>query len=667
MRRALALCFLGAVLVACDDGGDPAAQPDASGSEDAATPDSTDDAGTTPDATTDGSTEEVDASPPIAWCEGDTAYRWDPVAGEDLETFPDDFHTLDAPDSPTGLRLHYTEANAPWIPDMPDLLRGSFQDMNLLSGFGRNAGAVLRFTAPLAEVPTGAEASVTSDALMLLDLETEPPTRVPYEAWLNEDAKNIVLWPLRPFRPGTRHAVVATTGLLDAEGGCVSPSPALRDVLTGQAADPALERLEGRYADLLERTGLDAADISAATVFTTHADLGVVLEAAADVKTRDYAWTAPPTCEDEGDRIRCEGTFEAFDYRDGRHVETPTPEAPWELPVSVWLPAEGEGPFPVVLAGHGINGRRGHGKTVAGMVVPDGFAVVAADAMEHGDHPSNAPEEDDELDAMKFLGLSLESLTVDALALRGNFNQTLLDRLQVVELIRDAPDVDGDGEPDLDVSRLGYHGTSLGGMMGPPLLAATDDVDAAVLTVAGGRLLVFATDTEQVKQFEDLIINLVGSRALFERLLVVGQTVVDAADPATFGAHVLTDRRVEGNVPDVLFPVAIEDETVPPAAGKALARAMGIPHVGEVLDEVALLPRDTLPVEANVDGSGTTAGFFQYDRVGGGSGATAATHDNTPFSPECRLQSRHFFRTWLDTGTAELLDPYEELSTPPLP
>ncbi len=661
MGRAATLWVLGAILVGCGDVGETADLGDASGPVDAAgDSDPTSDVGADAEA-------DTKTPPVVAWCEGTTSYRWDPGAGLDLETFPDDFFTVDAPDSPTGLRLRFAQANAPWIPDMPDLLRGAFDDLNALSGFGRNAGAVLRFTAPIAEVPTGADASVTSDALMLLDLDTQPPTRVPYEASLGDDGRDLVLWPLRPFRPGARHALVATTALAAADGGCVAPSAALRAVLTGQADDPALERLQGRYADLLASTGLEPAEISAAAVFTTHSDLDVIYDAAADVRTRDYAWLAPPTCEKQGDRYRCEGSFTAYDYRDGRHIATPTPSAPWELPVSVWLPAEGEGPFPVVLAAHGIGHHRGYGAAVASLLVPEGFAVVAADAMEHGDHPTNEPDQR-ELDSMKFLGLNLEALAVDALALRGNFNQTLLDRLQLIELIRQAPDVDGDGAPDLDVTRLAYHGTSLGGMMGAPLLAASDDIGAAVLTVAGGRLLVFATDTAPVKAFKDLLIGLVGSEALFERLLVVAQTVVDAADPATFGAHVLSDRRVGTDPPDLLFPVAIADETVPPAAGKALARALGIPHVGVVRDPVALLPLEpALPTSANIASGASTAGFFQYDRVGGPDASTPATHDNTPFSPECQLQSRHFLSTWLDTGTAELLDPYDVLATPSLP
>jgi hypothetical protein len=44
-----------------------------------------------------------------------------------------------------------------------------------------------------------------------------------------------------------------------------------------------------------------------------------------------------------------------------------------------------------------------------------------------------------------------------------------------------------------------------------------------------------------------------------------------------------------------------------------------------------------------------------------------AEHDNLAKSTEGLLQATHFLQTWVDTGLAEIIDPYAVLETPPLP
>jgi hypothetical protein len=318
-----------------------------------------------------------------------------------------------------------------------------------------------------------------------------------------------------------------------------------------------------------------------------------------------------------------------------------------------------------LIYAHGIGAARDGGRHFAARFCPDGWAVVATDAMRHGAHPTADPDSQPSLD---FLGINIQQVRIDALALRGNFNQTNLDRLQLIELIRDAPDVDGDGEPDLDIDRVAYWGISLGGMLGGGLLALGNDVGAGILSVAGGGLLLFITDTAQVAQLRPVIITLFGGEDVFDRMMPVAQTLVDAADPASWGPYVLDDRfGGADSTPNVLFPVAVEDETVPPASGRALARAMDITHVKPVLTEVRLLHVAGAPVSDNA-ANGTTAGYFQFDRVSNGAGRVArATHDNTSLSREGELQGRRFLETWLGDGPAEIIDPYAELDTPPLP
>jgi dienelactone hydrolase len=463
--------------------------------------------------------------------------------------------------------------------------------------------------------------------------------------------------------------LVVTNSVLSLEGDCVSPSFAIQELLTGSTTASELTRLEPRYRTLLSSTGIAPDIISAATVFTTHRDLDMLVEVAQDVRERTFDWLAPPLCEDEGGILHCEGVFEAYDYRrDGRYIEDSEVDAQdiWILPVSVWLPLDGEGPFPTILYAHGINDQRGSGEYLAEIVVPEGFAVIASDALEHNDHPTHT-EDDISMDSLRFLGIDTQSFSLDALTLRGNFNQTTVDRLQLIELMRAHPDVDGDGQADLDIDHLAYYGISMGGMLGSSMTALSDDFGAAVFSVAGGGLLTFVTDNEQVAPAVPLLMDLMGGEAVFERLLIIAQAVIDAADPATFAPFVVQDRLL-GEPIHVLFPVAIKDDTVPPSTARILARGLGLPQVQPVIEPVALLTLSgSGPVHGNMRDGLVTGGHFQYDRVSSDDGPVEATHDNLSLSEESSTQFIHFLQSWIEDGVPEIIDPYEALQTLPLP
>lgn len=69
---------------------------------------------------------------------------------------------------------------------------------------------------------------------------------------------------------------------------------------------------------------------------------------------------------------------------------------------------------------------------------------------------------------------------------RDGFRQTVADLMQLVRTIQVGMDVDDDGVPDVDPSRIYYFGQSLGGMYGASLLALEPGIQAAVLNVPGG-------------------------------------------------------------------------------------------------------------------------------------------------------------------------------------
>ncbi len=610
---------------------------------------------------------EPEAEPEPAtsiFCEGATAQKYDPFASLEVELFPDDALTRDDPESPTGLRLDLDPEKVPWVDRIPPLFGQSVRDMSQLSGFGNNGALVMRFTAPIEPLPTGAAASTESEVAMLFDLESDPPLRVPFEVTYAEDGATAIIQPMRPMRPGARHGFVITAEHKAVDGDCVAPSPALQGLLTGETEDARLQRVMPGYARLLEVAGIDPGAVSAATVFTTHREHDVYAAINADIQARDYAWDAPVECEVTERWRRCEGTFTAWDYRDDLAISTPTPKAPWTLNVSLWLPLDPEGPVATLFVGHGLGSGRSQAGQLADLWTEDGYAIVAMDAMRHEDHPTSVGGDGSDT-ALSFLGLNLTGLNANGRQLTGNFNQTVLDRLQGLRLIRQNPDVDADGVVDLDVDRIGYYGVSLGGLLGPGLATLDPELDMAVWQVPGGLLSKFITASGDLESFMPILANLVGGEDRFARLIPLLQAAIDSADPATWAPSILTERIGGGGPIDLLVACSTGDNVVPAPTGVYLARALGVSHVGQVVFGDDLLPQVPAPVKGNVYGGVSTAGYTQFDRVTNEE-LEFSEHGNMPLSLEAQHQARAFVEPWAEGRDPQIIDPYAELGTPPL-
>jgi len=632
---ALTLC------VACSGGDDRPAEVEVDA---APTPDAAPapDAAPTPDAA-------PDAAPTA--CEGSVAHRWDPRDPNEPDFFPDGLLLRDDPTSPTGVRLDVSPEAAPWSANTPQLLADAVDSMNALSGFGTLGGALLRFTGPVTQVPATAEESVTSAGWQWWDLGAEPPERVPFEARALEGGLTVVLWPLRPLRLNTPHAIVVTQAARADDGGCIAPAPTTTALLTGDTAGrPDAARLDARgvgYREAVARLGLRPADVSVLTVFPTHDDLKTVRAAAEAVLAAPVAWGAHGGCVEANGLLECEASTTVLDFRDARGMvsgDVAPREA--EIPVRYWLPTTGAGPFPLLVYGHGLNSQRDEGRIIAERMASEGFAVLAMEAVEHGDHPFIAADATGE-DAMRFLGINLAELKIDAPRLAGNFNQTNIDRLRLIGLLRQDGDPNGDGVPDFDTARIGYVGASLGAMCGAGLLALSPDLDAAVLTIGGARLISVVTDTELVAQYRPIIGNLIGSIERFERIVPIAQHVVDSADPGAWAAHVLRDRFDGRTPPSVLANFGMSDEVVPPSAGRALARALGAPQLTPVHTPVDLVDViDADRVEGNWAEGARTAAFYQLETVTRDGSRRPARHVDTAKSDEVAAQIRGFFVPW---------------------
>ncbi|MEU4767384.1 alpha/beta hydrolase [Actinosynnema sp. NPDC023794] len=157
-----------------------------------------------------------------------------------------------------------------------------------------------------------------------------------------------------------------------------------------------------------------------------------------------------------------------------------------EIPGVLWTPAEGFGPHPLVLIGHG-GGRHKKGWEVVSRAFPYvtscGFAVAAIDAPGTGDRPPH-PEirrllaviEAREAAGEPF-GPAWPELNETVAAELVPDWQTTLDALQELDSV-------GGSLP------VGYYGLSQAGEMGMRLVAAEPRITAAVLGLVGSDRLI---------------------------------------------------------------------------------------------------------------------------------------------------------------------------------
>jgi hypothetical protein len=654
MRNAWAWLWASAVMAACGSG---AVAPADAGSKAA-------------DAqAADASIDSVDPAN-VAWCQGKTQFLYDPAGAQGLTAFPDDYYTVDDPTRATGLRVAFDPAAETWIAATPKSFQSTYDDLSTLDGWGTNAGIVLRFSAPVANLPSGAT-SVQSPAVLLVDLDTPQAERVPFELQPTDEGQSVILWPMRPLRPGHRHGVLVTRQWLAQDGGCIAPSAALRLALTGHSLGARMQRLEPRLHELLEKTQVAVADVSAAVVFTTQRTTDVSVAVAQDVAGRKFAWKQAMQCQALEKYRLCNGTFLAHDYTDGRVVKDGKPVAEYELQVAAWLPLKAQGLMPTVVFGHGLGGDRTQAEALGDLAAPEGIATVAIDAVGHGQHPG-AVQGSKLQTVFGFFGVNVATQGVDALALRDHWRQSTYDKLQLLQLLKQAGDLDGDGQADVRTDQLMYLGVSLGGIMGPELLALSPDLRLGVLSVPGGRVSSIIADPNG--QFAAIVYALKPDGTTdgdVDRYFPALQTLIDAGDAASYAPFVLRDRLPGSGVavPSLLLGMVIGDDTVPNSANRALARAFDVPLIAPVLQPVGLIPpAPATPFSGNVAGGQATAGLFQFDRITriGNTVPEKAEHGNMPRSQEALTQDLHFVQSWLKTGTAEILDPYATLKTPPL-
>lgn len=591
----------------------------------------------------------VQPAPTVAFCESEVRQLYDPAV--DLTTWPDDHWTVADSSTVTGLRLAF-DPDDPSLADFPDNYDNLIVDLNALDGFGLSSELMVLANRALPDLAS-VEVQLLTREVAGSDWVSHPVT-----TWTTEHGRRLMIRPWFPLPPAAQGVLGVKADFGDGSG-CLSPSAALRARLTDEQ-----ERLHPRYVEGLRALGWGAADVGAMSVFTTQSALTVSEAVLADIDSRDITLDGPMACEDRPQWRRCSGTVTVADYRDDSgvvpHDEPVAPRRQHPLPVRLWLPPAGTpGPYPVVLCGHGLGGDKDQCRFAADLAAPLGAAAMAVDAPEHGEHPART-QDGGGLDVVtSMFGFTLTPPTFAPFALRDNFRMSAWDRLQVVRAIQAGWDVDGDGTADLDPDELQYAGASLGGILGPGLMALAPEIQAGALIVPGGGLMDLFIDSDSFGIIAQLMAPQDWDEDDMARVIPLLQTLIDAGDPLVYAAEISRRRAAGQPQAHVAMLMAWEDAIVPNSSTARLAQALRVSTVGQALLDIPGVPVVAGSVAGNLE-DGSTGGLLQLDRIQRSDGADwePADHSYVHDSVQGTEALRPFMLDVLDGVAPELVDPY---------
>jgi pimeloyl-ACP methyl ester carboxylesterase len=459
--------------------------------------------------------------------------------------FPSDVWTVSDPLQKTGLRV-----NLP-APDCKTQVTACKETalLNQLDGFSLRARVAVQFSGPvdLASAANGIYLiAIDSRKRVTLDqVEFDPVTNTVYGK------------PASVLDQGKRYAVIVTGVVTDRAGVPVAADPAFQaclkatdaycSALAAAVAPLSLPVVGGSMFTTMSATGwLEAArtlvantppgtalltpqstfPISTLATFVLHEQTG-----ANPTRFTDLALPITASLLAGLDRITI-GSFQSPNYlqSDQTIAAGPSPLATNTIYFNALLPAANKKPaagYPVVIFGHGFGDSRWGGPTaVSPTLANNGFAVIAINAVGHGFGPLSTVSFTDKTEKTVTVPAGGRGVDVNgngsidseegcalvapvAIGLRDCFRQTVVDLMQLAHAIRTGIDLDGDGTPDLDASRIYYAGESLGAMYGTVFTAVEPTVRAAMLNVGGGSTVDIARWSPS---YRDLTIEMLGMR-----------------------------------------------------------------------------------------------------------------------------------------------------------
>jgi Big-like domain-containing protein len=331
------------------------------------------------------------------------------------------------------------------------------------------------------------------------------------------------------------------------------------------------------------------------------------------------------------------GEFSSPDYETpakvippyGTATGVPVPQGTNDLYVNIYLPAgpEPSQGWPVAIFGHGFtDSKQGAPIVVASVLAANGIATAAINVVGHGGGPlgsisvlrSSGPpvvvpaggrgidqNGDGTIDSTEGVNAAPPAIVVGN---RDGLRQTTFDLMQLVREIQVGVDVDGDGKPDLDPSKITYAGQSFGGIYGAQFLALEPAVHTGVLNVPGGSITEIARLSPSFRSlvgvlligrmpslynvppdptfqnfvenipFRDqpILVDTVPGASAIQEALDRAQWAQESGDPVAYAPHIRAEPVTGSSPKAVIIQFAKGDMTVPNPTTSALIRAGGL-------------------------------------------------------------------------------------------
>jgi Big-like domain-containing protein len=291
--------------------------------------------------------------------------------------------------------------------------------------------------------------------------------------------------------------------------------------------------------------------------------------------------------------------------------------------------------WPVAIFGHGFTDNKNNSPfVVAATMAAHGIATIAINVVGHGFGGNGtltvsqaggssvtipAGGRGIDLDGNGIID-STEGVSAvppqTIIASRDGLRQTVVDLMQLVRVIEVGVDVDGDGVPDLDRTRIYYFGQSFGGIYGTIFLGVESSVKVGVPNVPGGSVievarlggfrplvgialasripsLINVADPSGIAFNENLplrdqpsVINTVPGAIEIQEVLENTEWVSQSGNPVAYAPHLRMDPLDGVEAKSVIVQFARGDQTVPNPTTTAILRA------GDLADRATFFRND---------------------------------------------------------------------------
>ncbi len=371
--------------------------------------------------------------------------------------------------------------------------------------------------------------SVTSQSVFLISLgdTLDLSDRGGHQVGINQVVWDVAtnalqVWSDEQLDQHTRYGLFVTRGVRDQSGSPVEATDAFRRFLATGSGDYWTELMLAVRAFV--QTGTPESAIVSASVFTTQSATALL------EKIRDQIKAATPAPADF--RLGSGGSRTVFNLNQVSSIEWNQQNPPTSLAVQVNLPplqiipgavgkiAFGKYVSPVYLYDLPVGSRTGQpvmqgmNQIYFNLFLPSSPKPAAGWPVAIYGHGSGSSKDGDTLNTVATMaahgiatiainnlraGFGARSTLTVNLTVGGSvtfpsggrsgdrgdpFLQIVSDLMQLVRVIGRGMDIDGDGQADLDPSRIYYHGVSSGGRYGLPFVAVEPDVRAAVIHCA---------------------------------------------------------------------------------------------------------------------------------------------------------------------------------------